>query len=57
MKKILNQAVIFIYMLLLGMMQSYAQQGVAINASVAAANTFAMLDISSPGKGILVPRM
>ena len=44
-------------MLLLGMMQSYAQQGVAINASVAAANTFAMLDISSPGKGILVPRM
>lgn len=35
----------------------YAQQGVSINTTGAAANTKSMLDITSIGKGLLIPRM
>jgi hypothetical protein len=38
-------------------LQSYAQNGVAINPTGADADNSAMLDVSAANKGILVPRM
>ena len=51
-----QKLLLFAVVLLLGI-QSYAQTGVAINATGTDAAISAMLDVSSTDKGMLVPRM
>jgi len=49
--------VVFFVLILTFTLYGYAQQGVGINASGAAAHSSAMLDVSSASKGLLIPRV
>ncbi|HQI71011.1 MAG TPA: hypothetical protein PLT47_09690, partial [Bacteroidales bacterium] len=49
--------VVFFVLSLTFTLYGYAQQGVGINASGAAAHSSAMLDVSSASKGLLIPRV
>jgi len=53
----MKQILLFLAIAALLSLQTLAQTGVAINATGAAPDTSAMLDVSSAIKGILIPRM
>jgi len=53
----MKKQLITILIALLSVMNVNAQSGVAVNATGAAADPSAMLDVSSSDKGVLIPRM
>ena len=45
------------FIALIGTISAFSQNGVSINTTAAAPDNSAMLDVASPNKGILIPRM
>ena len=53
----MNRVLMILSMLLTAVLPLRAQNGVAVNQSGAVANDYAILDVSSTTKGLLIPRM